>query len=387
MRLLWQGLLIFLAFLAGVGATVVWWPNNDQPVSKVEDGGHNTPEEVARETVEQKASGVFATKEQDQLADNGSMGEGLSLPLACEPNRDCFVQKYVDMAAGEDYRDFKCLKRTNDAHKGTDIRLLDMAQMEDGVAVLAAADGVVREARDHMPDVSSTLVTPDAVRARGYGNLVTLLHADGTVTAYAHLKRGSILVQPGDKVSRGQKLAAVGLSGMTEFPHLHFEVIRDGRRLDPFSGAGLEEGCPENIDPLWTDEVLGQLAYEPLRMVHMGFSDRPLNRDALEYGLAWEGTFPKKARNFILNVYLLGTQAGDRWEFRITRDGDKEPLVMKAGIYEKSRLFEFQYVGKAGKGQPWPSGRYVGEYRLLRAGAEGAEPVLLMEETREITVE
>ncbi|RED53690.1 M23 family metallopeptidase [Aestuariispira insulae] len=311
----------------------------------------------------------------------------LSWPVDCAPGKDCFVMKYVDMAPGEDYRDFRCNRLTNDDHKGTDIRLLDMAAMDKGVSVLAAADGVVREVRDHMPDVSSTLVSYDAVRARGYGNLVTIEHEDGTLTAYAHLKRGSILVKAGERVGRGQKLGDVGLSGLSEFPHLHFEVVRRGKRIDPFSGAALEEGCPQQANPLWSAEVVEKLAYDPVRMIHMGFSEYPLNRDALEFGLDYEGEFPAKAKNFILNLFVMGPRAGDRWEVSITREGASEPLVKASGVYEKSKLFEFQYVGKAGKGRTWDPGRYRGQYRLLRMEEGQTEPQVILRASREILIQ
>ncbi|MCZ6732947.1 MAG: M23 family metallopeptidase, partial [Gammaproteobacteria bacterium] len=51
------------------------------------------------------------------------------------------------------------------------------------------------------------------------------------VTRYAHAK--SVLVKVGDRVDRGQLLATVGTSGRSTGPHLHFEVLRRGRAVDP----------------------------------------------------------------------------------------------------------------------------------------------------------
>ncbi|MEH6633634.1 MAG: M23 family metallopeptidase [Halopseudomonas aestusnigri] len=305
----------------------------------------------------------------------------LSFPLDCTPNKNCFVQKYVDMAQGKNQTDYRCGSLSNDGHKGTDIRLLNIASMEKGVAVLAAADGKVIDARDYMPDVSSILVSDQAVRSRGYGNLVTLQHADGTVTVYAHMKRGSLLVTKGEYVNKSQHLGMVGLSGLTEFPHLHFEVVRGNRRLDPFSGGYQETGCVSDPEPLWTDEVTAQLTYQQSRIVHFGFSDQPLSRHAMEYGLLAEKKLPRKAKNIILNVYVIGIQAGDRWVMQITKNGKVTPFVKADDIYGNTKFIVEQYIGKAGKGRMWEPGTYTGEYKLYRSENSSNKKIILQATT------
>ncbi len=66
---------------------------------------------------------------------------------------------------------------------------------------------------------------------RGYGRTVLIEHADGRLTRYAHAQR--LLVNQGDSVQSGQQIAAVGSSGHSKGPHLHFEVIADGKHLNP----------------------------------------------------------------------------------------------------------------------------------------------------------
>lgn len=56
-------------------------------------------------------------------------------------------------------------------------------------------------------------------------------HGNGLVTRYAHLSR--IFVKEGQVVTPGQLLGAVGSTGRSTGPHLHFEVLRDGQFLDP----------------------------------------------------------------------------------------------------------------------------------------------------------
>jgi murein DD-endopeptidase MepM/ murein hydrolase activator NlpD len=66
----------------------------------------------------------------------------------------------------------------------------------------------------------------------GYGKTVVVKHDDTTSTRYAHLS--TILVTPGDMVAAGQTIARSGASGKATGPHLHFEVLRDGRSVDPY---------------------------------------------------------------------------------------------------------------------------------------------------------
>lgn len=85
-----------------------------------------------------------------------------------------------------------------------------------GEPVQAAADGTVTDvSRSH----------------KGQGNVVEITHAGGYVTRYAHL--GDVFVSKGQKVSRGRKIATVGLSGNSFAPHLHYEILKDSLRLDP----------------------------------------------------------------------------------------------------------------------------------------------------------
>jgi murein DD-endopeptidase MepM/ murein hydrolase activator NlpD len=68
--------------------------------------------------------------------------------------------------------------------------------------------------------------------AGGYGRQVRIAHTD-YATSYAHMSR--FAVAAGARVARGQVIGFVGSSGLSTGPHLHFEVIRGGRAVDPRS--------------------------------------------------------------------------------------------------------------------------------------------------------
>ncbi|MFE9043026.1 M23 family metallopeptidase [Streptomyces sp. NPDC007818] len=118
-----------------------------------------------------------------------------------------------------------------------------------GAPLLAVVDGTVVHAedrqRDHLgraslPALAYLLLVESAVRAmagprRVTGNHLVLDLGDGTYAVYAHLRRGSLRVAAGDRVTAGQPLAACGNSGNSTEPHVHFHLM-DGPDLDTASG-------------------------------------------------------------------------------------------------------------------------------------------------------
>ena len=96
-----------------------------------------------------------------------------------------------------------------------------------GWDVLAVADGIVRRTRNDAPEHPplSPQPEPAALTADAlFGNHVVLELAPGVFASYAHLKKGSVQVHPGERVRRGQLLARLGQSGNSAAPHLHFQL-------------------------------------------------------------------------------------------------------------------------------------------------------------------
>lgn len=77
---------------------------------------------------------------------------------------------------------------------------------------------------------NGTVVEVDYKRT-GYGYHVTIDHGYGYETLYAHMSK--ILVKKGDKVKKGQEIGQVGSTGSSTAPHLHYEVHKDGKAVDP----------------------------------------------------------------------------------------------------------------------------------------------------------
>ncbi|MFM7858000.1 MAG: M23 family metallopeptidase, partial [Flammeovirgaceae bacterium] len=109
-------------------------------------------------------------------------------------------------------------KRINPFHKGL--------HQHDGVDivaplganVLASGDGIV------------TLISQSELLA-GLGHYIEIDHGDGILTRYAHLSE--IKVRYGQRVAKGQPIGAIGSSGGSIAPHLHYEVIKNGKNVNP----------------------------------------------------------------------------------------------------------------------------------------------------------
>ncbi len=189
----------------------------------------------------------------------------LSLPIDCILGETCFIEDFVDADPGAGQTDYTCGLKSRDGHSGTDIALLDFGAMETGVAVLAAAPGTVDATRDGMADTPYTPEIATEMQGRECGNAVRIDHGNGTQTLYCHLRRGSITVRSGDVVEKGDPLALVGLSGQTNYPHVHLTVLQGGQIVDPFAPAA-QGDCGETAGTLWQDPP----AYHPGRRARRG---------------------------------------------------------------------------------------------------------------------
>ena len=105
-----------------------------------------------------------------------------------------------------------------------------------GADILAVGDGPVVSTRDDLPEqVPGTLPTGLALDEYGGNHIVQYL-GGGNYAFYAHLKTGGVKVQPGDQLTAGQVIGALGNSGNTDAPHLHFHIMNTP---DPLRSDGL----------------------------------------------------------------------------------------------------------------------------------------------------
>lgn len=307
------------------------------------------------------------------------------IPAYCTVGQNCLIQHFVDAEPGPEARDFKCGSLTKPGNQGLHIRLTGPDEMLKGVPVLAAASGEVLRVRDGLPDVDVNLVGRDALGTSGYGNVVLLKHRDGFLSAYGHLKRGSIKVAKGDRVQAGQMLGEIGLSGATDFPHLHFEIRQNGKVVDPFSGLEAESGCGKVDEPLWRQTALDQLTYFPSAVLKIGFSNVELNQAALEYGLlAGESGLSAKSTRLVFHVYAAGLRAGDKARFEIQDPSGAILTETEETVLEGASTAVFR-TGPPDLGTALAPGLYRGSFTLMRDENGLSKPALTASST--VTVE
>lgn len=299
----------------------------------------------------------------------------LELPVDCAMGSACFVQNYFDHDAGPGFADYTCGPLGYDGHDGTDIRVLTLADMEHGVAVLAAAPGVVVGTRNDMEDIDVREIGRDALGGKDAGNGVRIDHGDGWFTQYAHMKKGSILVRVGDRVEAGQPLGLIGLSGNTEFPHLHLSVQHDGVDLDPFVGLGAEAACGGARDPLWSVTAQDALAYVAGGALSAGFAG-----EAADYGLARAGAYDgfvltRDTPALVFWAEFFGVRQGDRLRLVLDLPGTTVDDVTNEITLDRDRAQQFQFAGRKRPDSGWPGGTYQGRAELVRT-IDGDEQVV-----------
>ncbi|HET8775375.1 MAG TPA: peptidoglycan DD-metalloendopeptidase family protein, partial [Thermoanaerobaculia bacterium] len=118
-----------------------------------------------------------------------------------------------------------------------------------GQPVRAVADGTVAAVVDTHPDDRN--FNPGMIATGGtmmiWGNYVVVDHGQGEHSVYGHIRQGSSRVKAGQKIRRGDAVAAIGASGSSMFPHLHYELQ---------TGVGTDsEGLPSSFEDF--DRILG----------------------------------------------------------------------------------------------------------------------------------
>ena len=111
-----------------------------------------------------------------------------------------------------------------------------------GADVTAAAPGIVGYVGNEL---------------RGYGNVVLVVHPGGWVTLYGHNKQ--VIVHAGERVRQGQQIAELGSTGRSEGPHVHFELIYQGRNCDPLPFVR-----PQEVQHLSAAGPMTEVAWNPL---------------------------------------------------------------------------------------------------------------------------
>ena len=289
-----------------------------------------------------------------------------ALPVDCTIGEDCWVMNYVDIKPDDGLQtDPACLSRTYDGHKGTDIAILDEKTMRDGVNVLAPLDGTVTKIRDGEEDrwPDETELEKTKAARKECGNAIMIDHGDNLQSIYCHLKKSSITVKPNQKVKQGEIIAQIGLSGMTEFPHLHFGITQDNKIIDPFTGQDNNGQCGKKIKSLWDTDL--EISYQPFTIQNLGFSNDLPDLNFIEKDGEPLGEIKQNSDLLAFWVTFFGVREGDKITLEI-KDPNGKVFARREIIQDKTRARQFYYTGLKTSRNPLREGAYTGEARIER---------------------
>ncbi|MCB9990212.1 MAG: M23 family metallopeptidase [Rhodospirillales bacterium] len=305
-------------------------------------------------------------------------------PVDCRLGTDCWIVNYVDTDPSENNaRDFTCGPLTYDAHHGTDFGIADQVTMEIGTDILAAADGTILRVRDEIED---KMPTEDERKKmleenRGCGNGVFIDHGNGWQTIYCHMKQGSVVVKPGQKVKAGTPLGEIGQSGIAEFPHLHFGVFFENSTIDPFTGLDDSKGCGNTGTSMWQDDEA--ITYSPVSIYASGFKDGAPDFDAIKIDSASKDIIASSANALTFWVAMYGVAKDDQIAIEI-RKPDGTIFARQNITQPKDRARQFYFIGRKINEDGLAPGTYTGHIRLTRKQS-GTED-LVREQSRTVRI-
>ncbi|WP_052741867.1 M23 family metallopeptidase [Kiloniella litopenaei] len=286
-------------------------------------------------------------------------------PIDCSVPTECVIQNYVDARPGTGHRDYACGTLSYERHKGTDFRVLSYDLYRQGVSVLAAADGVVVGQGNEANDDEYILNGDNAVYLQEVGNNVVIDHPSGWQTIYAHLKKGTVRVSLGDNVKAGDVIGVVGLSGKTEFPHLHFQVSHNKGVVDPFTGQK-PAGCTVSTEnSLWNLPGGKEFEYKDTGIIDTGFAGQPPVQKRLAFHSEQKRLLVKNDPDILVFWgEFWGLKIADRLTVRFKNP--KGEIVTEQTSLKDNQASYLKYVGKKKPKTGWIPGVYRGEIRLER---------------------
>jgi len=287
-----------------------------------------------------------------------------ALPVDCTLGKDCHVLAYMDKKPGPDFMDFGGGRQTYDEHDGTDFGIANETVMARGIAVKAAAAGVIVKVRNGVID--KRIENPQQaalVDKIGCGNAVVIDHTPEWRTYYCHLRNGSVAVAPGMQVKQGAVLGMVGSSGLASYPHLHFGVLYRGKKIDPFLGLTATDADGNFGRGLWQDTI----KYVPTGLISAGFDSQKTNIDTIWQGTMSAPVLTTKSPAIVFWVHPFGVLLGDVEHIRLIDPDGKVVVESTKTLKSSNRINWLSIIGK----KPSPekafrAGTWKGEYQLRR---------------------
>jgi hypothetical protein len=182
------------------------------------------------------------------------------------------------------------------------------------------------------------------------------------------MARDSIRVKPGQRLEAGSPIGRVGLSGKTEFPHLHFSVRLRDKKIDPFAYGGGEGACATGSS-LWETSLRDKLSYRQREIINSGFADGPVSMNQVEAGEVRRRPPNASSPALVAYVRAIGLKAGDELELEIIAPDGSLLFHERRQPLDRAKAQFLLMGGRKGRA-PWPSGIYTANYRIVHEGKD-----------------
>lgn len=274
-----------------------------------------------------------------------------------------------------------CGSLTYDGHQGTDFRLKDYVQMVKGIPVLAAADGMIVGVRNNVTDRDPAVSYAGYKDSEKCGNGIRINHGEGWITQYCHMQLGSIPFVKGDFVKVNDRLGFVGLSGDTEFPHLHLSVFFNNKKIDPFSmKSELSGSCVNGKKPgrsVWSRKALSHMPYVQSAILNVGVAGEEPKSNAARLGHYKHSVLPGKTAVSYFWVDVIGGMKGIAIKVLLTSPSGNKKLLHQEVINDKAQIF--QWFGIRNDSYFTENGEHKMTARLIYQGKVVADKKLVFQ--------
>jgi hypothetical protein len=220
-----------------------------------------------------------------------------------------------------------------------------------------------------MEDISVKTVDKAAIAGKECGNGVLIEHESGWSTQYCHMAKGSVRVNAGDQTTTGQPIGLVGLSGDTEFFHIHFTVRHRGKVVDPFAYGAPENSCGGGRS-IWAASLGEQMQYRTGEIIDYGFAGSAPTMELIESGEIDKHPVTPGSDALVAYVRAIGLQAGDQQFLTVQGPGGASVSAANLPALDLDKAQLLVFAGKKRNEAAWPAGRYAATYRVTRDGAE-----------------
>jgi hypothetical protein len=280
----------------------------------------------------------------------------LDFPLNCKLGVNCWIsdlQSHLLQKNKNKEVDFLCKSKTYPGNIGTAFATRRNDHMNNSVEVISPINGRVKSVKDGINDISINEIDRQSPVSDKCGNFVILVQDDFEIEL-CHLKKNSITVKVNDEVKVGQNIGQVGLSGATEYPHLHVNLrkIKANKKyveVDPFYGEQKE--CGLTPKSLWTNpQQMEKQAAKTGIIYNYGFAFNEIVAEEVRLWQKNNVTQPPTPNSIIGFVDIFSVNAGDKISLKIVDEMGKE-LASKTKEFNQYQNRYFIYVSKPLNGQ------------------------------------